>query len=58
MTASVKDAMRLGACAVGLTIYPGSAKEKSMYEEARAIGEEAKAHGLRWSSGRTHADPA
>ena len=46
MTASVKDAMRLGACAVGLTIYPGSAKEKSMYEEARAIGEEAKAHGL------------
>jgi class I fructose-bisphosphate aldolase len=46
MTASVKDALRLGAAAVGLTIYPGSAKEKSMYEEARAIGEEAKANGL------------
>jgi class I fructose-bisphosphate aldolase len=46
MTASVKDALRLGAAAVGLTIYPGSAKEKSMYEEARAIGEEAKASGL------------
>src|SRR5271155_2232024 len=46
MTASVKDALRLGAAAVGLTIYPGSEKEKSMYEEARAIGEEAKASGL------------
>jgi len=46
MTASVKDALRLGAAAVGLTIYPGSAKEKSMYEEARAMGEEAKANGL------------
>jgi fructose-bisphosphate aldolase, class I len=46
MTASVKDALRLGAAAIGLTIYPGSAKEKSMYEEARAIGEEAKANGL------------
>jgi class I fructose-bisphosphate aldolase len=46
MTASVKDALRLGAAAVGLTIYPGSTQEKSMYEEARAIGEEAKANGL------------
>jgi class I fructose-bisphosphate aldolase len=46
MTASVKDALRLGAAAVGLTIYPGSTQEKSMYEEARAIGEEAKASGL------------
>ena len=46
MTASVKDALRLGAAGVGLTIYPGSTKEKSMYEEARAIGEEAKANGL------------
>jgi fructose-bisphosphate aldolase, class I len=46
MTASVKDALRLGAAAVGLTIYPGSTQEKSMYEEARAVGEEAKAYGL------------
>jgi class I fructose-bisphosphate aldolase len=46
MTASVKDALRLGAAAVGLTIYPGSTQEKTMYEEARAIGEEAKANGL------------
>ena len=46
MTSSVKDALRIGAAAVGLTIYPGSTQEKSMYEEARAVGEEAKAHGL------------
>ena len=46
MTASVKDALRLGAAAIGLTIYPGSTQEKSMYEEARAMGEEAKANGM------------
>jgi fructose-bisphosphate aldolase, class I len=46
MTASVKDALRLGCAAVGLTIYPGSSQEKSMYQEAREIGEEAKASGL------------
>lgn len=46
LTASVKDALRLGCAAVGLTIYPGSAQSKSMYEEAREIGEEAKTHGL------------
>src|ERR1700723_4421836 len=32
MTASVKDALRLGAAAVGLTIYPGSTQEKEMDE--------------------------
>jgi len=46
VTGSVKDALRLGCAAVGLTIYPGSTAEKSMYQEAREIGEEAKAHGL------------
>src|SRR6202167_5768525 len=46
MTASVKDALRLGAAAVGMTIYPGSTQEKSMYEDARAIGAEAKVNGL------------
>lgn len=46
MTASVRDALRLGCAAVGLTIYPGSSQEKSMYQEAREIGEEAKANGL------------
>ena len=45
-TGSVKDALLLGCAAVGLTIYPGSSQTKSMYQEAREIGEEAKAHGL------------
>ncbi|HVP12449.1 MAG TPA: class I fructose-bisphosphate aldolase [Phycisphaerae bacterium] len=45
-TASVKDALRLGCCAVGLTIYPGSALRKQMYELVRAYAEEAKAVGL------------
>ncbi|HYM03201.1 MAG TPA: class I fructose-bisphosphate aldolase [Stellaceae bacterium] len=46
VTGSVKDALLLGCAAVGLTIYPGSSQTKSMYQEAREIGEEAKAHGL------------
>jgi class I fructose-bisphosphate aldolase len=46
VTGSVRDALLLGCAAVGLTIYPGSTQEKSMYQEAREIGEEAKAHGL------------
>jgi class I fructose-bisphosphate aldolase len=46
VTGSVKDALRLGCAAVGFTIYPGSAGEKQMYQELRAIGAEAKAHGL------------
>src|SRR5262245_40402370 len=46
LTASVKDARRLGCCAIGLTIYPGSAVRKQMYEELRAYAEEAKAAGL------------
>lgn len=45
-TASVKEAVRLGCAAVGLTIYPGSALRKEMYETVRAYAEEAKAHGL------------
>jgi len=46
VTGSVRDALLIGCAAVGLTIYPGSSQEKSMYQEAREIGEEAKAHGL------------
>ena len=45
-TASVDDALRLGACAVGFTIYPGSAYQYEMFEQARALAEEAKAAGL------------
>lgn len=46
LTASVDDALRLGCCAVGLTIYPGSALRQEMYENVRAYAEEAKAAGL------------
>jgi fructose-bisphosphate aldolase, class I len=46
VTASVQDALRLGCCAVGFTIYPGSAHELKMYERTRAYAEEAKRNGL------------
>ena len=46
VTGSVKDALRLGCSAVGFTIYPGSAHCNRMYEQLRAIGEEAKEAGL------------
>jgi len=46
VTGSVKDALKLGCAAVGFTIYPGSAAEKTMYQELREITAEAKANGL------------
>ena len=46
VTGSVNDALRLGCSAVGFTIYPGSAHCNAMYEQLRAIAEEAKGHGL------------
>ncbi len=46
LTASVDDALRLGASAIGLTIYPGSDAAYGMFEEARALAEEAKRKGL------------
>jgi class I fructose-bisphosphate aldolase len=46
VTGSVKDALRLGCVAVGFTIYPGSAHCNVMYEQLRAIAEEAKECGL------------
>ena len=46
VTGSVKDALRLGCVAIGFTIYPGSAQARTMYEELRALAEEAKASGL------------
>jgi len=45
-TSSVEDALRLGACAVGFTIYPGSAERFAMYERIRGLAEEAKRSGL------------
>jgi class I fructose-bisphosphate aldolase len=46
LNATVADALRLGASAVGFTIYPGSAGRNTMYEELRAVAAEAKAAGL------------
>jgi class I fructose-bisphosphate aldolase len=46
VTGSVRDALRLGCSAIGFTIYPGSEDQYKMMEEIRALGEEAKAHGL------------
>lgn len=46
VTGSVNDALRLGCVAVGFTIYPGSAHCNAMYEQLRAIGEDAKDAGL------------
>ncbi|MBS2012332.1 MAG: class I fructose-bisphosphate aldolase [Deltaproteobacteria bacterium] len=46
ITGSVKDAQRLGCVAIGYTIYPGSGHRNRMYEDLRALIEEAKAAGL------------
>lgn len=46
VTASVKDALRLGCSAIGFTIYPASDDQYGMFEEIRAMSEEAKANGL------------
>ena len=46
VTASVDDALRLGCCAVGFTIYPGSEAFFDLVEEIREIAAEAKAAGL------------
>jgi class I fructose-bisphosphate aldolase len=55
LTGSVSDALRLGCCAVGFTIYPGSARQIEMFGQLRAYAEEAKRHGLAvvvWSYAR------
>jgi fructose-bisphosphate aldolase, class I len=46
VTASVRDALRLGCSAVGFTIYPGSDLAYEMMEEIAEMAREAKAHGL------------
>jgi fructose-bisphosphate aldolase, class I len=45
-TGSVGDALRLGCCAIGYTVYPGSNLAGEMYEQIRDLAEEAKAAGL------------
>jgi class I fructose-bisphosphate aldolase len=46
VTGSVDEALRLGCCAIGFTIYPGSAERNDMYGQIRALTEEAKRKGL------------
>lgn len=46
VTASVKDALRLGCKAIGFTIYPGSHDVSEMIEEIREMTLEAKSYGL------------
>ena len=46
LTGGVQDALRLGCCAIGFTIYPGSAHQLEMFGQLRAYAEEAKRHGL------------
>ena len=46
VTASVKDALRLGCVAVGFTIYPGSSNAQAMYQQCREMIHEAKSYGL------------
>ncbi|HZH04945.1 MAG TPA: class I fructose-bisphosphate aldolase [Myxococcaceae bacterium] len=57
VTASVRDAVRLGCVAIGYTIYPGSGARNEMFEALRDLIAEAKSHGLPtvvWSYPRGH----
>src|SRR3954466_15565984 len=46
VTGSVKDALRLGCCAIGYTIYPGSSARNPQYEALRELILQAKEVGL------------
>ena len=46
VTASVKDAVRLGCAAIGYTIYPGSDARNTQFQELRELALEAKESGL------------
>ncbi|MFW9777552.1 MAG: class I fructose-bisphosphate aldolase [Candidatus Heimdallarchaeota archaeon] len=46
VTASTDDALRLGCCAIGYTIYPGSAFRNEMYEKLQYLTQSAKEVGL------------
>jgi class I fructose-bisphosphate aldolase len=57
VTATARDALRLGCCAVGFTIYPGSDHRNEQYGEARELIREARSLGLPaviWSYPRGH----
>ena len=46
LTGTVDDALRLGASAIGFTIYPASAWRNEMFRQLRDLTTEAKAKGL------------
>ena len=46
VTGSVDDALRLGASAIGFTIYPGSSERNTMFQQIRELTLEAKSKGL------------
>ncbi len=46
VTASVKDAVRLGCAAIGYTIYPASGARNTMYQDLRELIAEGKSYGL------------
>ncbi len=46
VTGSVGDALRLGASAIGFTIYPGSGARNEQYEQIRELREEAASVGI------------
>ncbi|KPU84603.1 fructose-bisphosphate aldolase [Marinosulfonomonas sp. PRT-SC04] len=46
ITASVDDALRIGASAIGFTIYPGSSQGLEMFEEISELRKEAAAKGV------------
>ena len=46
ITATVRDAIRLGCSGIGLTIYPGALAALDMIEEAREMIAEGKDYGL------------
>ncbi len=55
ITASVRDALELGAVGIGYTIYPGSTLRNEMFQELQEITREAKDCGLAvivWSYAR------
>ncbi|CAO5680074.1 MAG: Fructose-bisphosphate aldolase class 1 [Holosporales bacterium] len=46
ITATVQDAVDLGCCGIGFTIYPGSDQFLEQLEELRTLSAQAKRHGL------------
>jgi len=46
ITSSVEDALRIGAVAIGYTIYPGSGLRNTQYQDLRELTIEAKRKGL------------